>query len=533
MSKVRSERDLREAVRDRSFVPARAELPAVVQLLGSDEDADAAERALARAGDAGARAAIAAFEDARPPLRGRIVKTVARVPGFERWLLDRLDDEDGKTRRNAIVALGRRPEGPAGTPTEGDLGAEIEERLAASWSQEPRVEHRRSIAASLGKIGDARALEVLRAARDAEDPELRRIVGEALVKLERTAAREERGAIDVAAVPSQPLLVRFRCRRGLEEVLEEELDELSPSVVGPGVIEARAALSIASLYRARTALSFGWVLPVPSRGTVEERVEEAIVAAAPLLRRHTIGPITWRLDWIGAGHRRAATFRVARGVSARRPELRNDPTASLWEIAVIGADDGMSVEAHPKGAADPRFTYRVADVPASSHPTIAAALARASGVRRDEVVWDPFVGAGAELIERARLGACRALYGSDLDPRAIEAARANVAAAGVSAVLAVSDARESRPPEPVSLVITNPPMGRRVLDRRALEPLFEGVFANVRAALRRDGRVVLLSPLFGRSVEMAARHDLRVVRRGAVDLGGFDAELQVFEVRRR
>jgi hypothetical protein len=55
----------------------------------------------------------------------------------------------------------------------------------------------------------------------------------------------------------------------------------------------------------------------------------------------------------------------------------------------------------------------------------------------------------------------------------------------------------------------------------------------VLAALRRDGRVVMLSPLFGRSVEIGTRLGFRVERRGAVDLGGFDAELQVFQVPRR
>jgi len=35
----------------------------------------------------------------------------------------------------------------------------------------------------------------------------------------------------------------------------------------------------------------------------------------------------------------------------------------------------------PRGAADPRFTWRRADIPAASHPTIAAALARVGGVR--------------------------------------------------------------------------------------------------------------------------------------------------------
>jgi 23S rRNA G2445 N2-methylase RlmL len=171
-------------------------------------------------------------------------------------------------------------------------------------------------------------------------------------------------------------------------------------------------------------------------------------------------------------------------------------------------------------------------LPASSHPSIAAALALAAGFRRDEVVWDPFVGSGTELIERARLGPCRAIYGCDVDEAAIAAAGRNLEAAGVKALLVVSDARLSRPPEPVSLVITNPPMGRRVLDRKAIEPLLDGVLANIRAVIRADGRVVMLSPIFGRSVEMATRHGFRVERRGAIDLGGFDAELQVFEPMR-
>ena len=51
--------------------------------------------------------------------------------------------------------------------------------------------------------------------------------------------------------------------------------------------------------------------------------------------------------------------------------------------------------------------------------------------------------------------------------------------------------------------------------------------------MRRDGRVVWLSPIFGRSVELANKHGFRVERRGAIDLGGFDAELQVLEVKRR
>lgn len=509
--------DLRSAAHDRSFIPARADLPALIELLVHEDDGDAAERAIARAGAEGARAVITTFGASRPPLRGRLVKVIDRIGGHADWLMERLRDEDAKTRRNAIVALGH-----VATPG-------VESALLDAWSREDRVEHRRSLAAALGKIGGPRALELLRTI-DAADGELRRIASEAILKLERTHGRSERGAIDTAVRPAEPLVVRYHCRRGLEQILVDEIGDLGARGVAPGVVEVKSLGSIAALHAPRTALRFGFPLAVPAAGDAEARVAAAIVSGAPLLSRFTRGPITYRLEWAGRGHRRAATFKVARMVSERAPELRNDPTDSVWEVVV---DEELSVEAWPKAAEDPRFAYRVADVPASSHPTIAAALARVGGIRRDEVVWDPFVGAGTELIERARLGAYAAMYGSDVEPAALDAAGKNLTAAGVKALLVVSDARVSRPPEPVSLVLTNPPMGRRVLDRRSLEPLFDGVLANVRNAMRRDGRMVLLSPLFGRTVELAVRHGFRVERRGAVDLGGFDAELQVLEVKRR
>lgn len=507
--------DLRAAAHDRSFIPGREEVPALLELLVSDDDADAAERAIARAGAEAARVVIERFTGASPPLRGRLVKVIGRMGGHADWLIGLLADSDQKTRRNAIIALGREP------------GPKSESALLSSYAREERVELRRSVAASLGKIGGADSIELLRSITT-DDSELRRIVDEALLKLERTGRRDERGAVDHAVRADAPIAVRYHCRRGLEPILLEELDDLGAKAIAQGVVEVRTMSSVAGLFRPRTALRFGFALETPALGDADERVAAAIVSGASILKRFTKGPITYRLEWSGKGHRRAATYKVAGLVQKRAPMLRNDPTNSLWEIVV---DPELRVEAWPKGALDPRFDYRVGDVPASSHPTIAAALARVGGIRRDEVVWDPFLGSGTELIERARFGPCASLYGSDNDPAAVAVAERNLAAAGVSAVLVCSDARTSRPPEPVSLVITNPPMGRRVLDRKSLEPLFDGVLANLRNAMRRDGRVVMLSPIPGRTAELALRHGFRVERRGAIDLGGFDAELQIFDAK--
>ncbi|MGZ3452652.1 MAG: HEAT repeat domain-containing protein [Polyangiales bacterium] len=509
-------------VSDPSFVPARADLPALLVALGG-EDEEQIERVLGRAGEPAADAAIARFEGSKPPLRGRLVRVVARVAKSEAhvaWLVARLDDADAKTRRNAIVALGKHPA--------------AEGALLDRWEREEKIEHRRSIAASLGKIGTSRALSLLDGVKT-DDPELRRIVDEALLKIRRTSSRVVSAnlpeAIDGSA--SIDTLVRFRCRSGIERILGDELGDRAV-IAGPTAVDVRIRGALASAFRVRTALRFGFPLPVPEKGTTEERVAAAIAHphTVKLLSSVTKGPIRYRIEWASAGHRRSATFKVAAEVSKRAPEMHNDPTKSAWEIVVEETPHRLWVEAWPKGLADPRFAYRVADVPGASHPTLAAALARVAGTRRDEVVWDPYAGGGTELVERARLGSVASLYGSDIDPRAVDAAKANLAVAGVKALVIVADARSSRPPEKLSLVITNPPMGRRVLDRASLEPLLEGLLANVAPALRRDGRLVWFCPLFDRIVPIAAKFKLRVDRRGAVDMGGFDAELQVLEPRR-
>lgn len=509
-------------VSDPSFIPARADLPALLEALAGENE-EPIERALGRAGEAAADAAIAKFEGSKPPLRGRLVRVVARVAKSEAhvaWLVSRLEDADAKTRRNAIVALGKHPSAD---------GA-----LIARWPLEDKVEHRRSIAASLGKMGSSRARAILEGV-ETDDAELRRIVDEALLKIGRTTTRVEAvsapAAIDGDAAIDT--IVRFRCRSGIERILGEELGDRAV-IAAPTAVDLRLKGPLASAFRVRTALRFAFPLIVPENGTTEERVVAALSSDATvrLLSSVTKGPIRYRLEWASAGHRRSATFKVAAAVSKRAPQMVNDPTQSAWEIVVEETPHRLSVEAWPKSLHDPRFEYRVAEVPGASHPTLAAALARVAGTRREEVVWDPYAGSGTELVERAKLGPARSLYGSDIDPRAVEAAKQNLTAAGVKALVIAADARTSRPPEKLSLVITNPPMGRRVLDRASLEPLLDGLLANIAPAMRRDGRLVWFCPLFDRIVPIAQKYRLRVDRRGMVDMGGFDAELQVLEPKK-
>ena len=185
------------------------------------------------------------------------------------------------------------------------------------------------------------------------------------------------------------------------------------------------------------------------------------------------------------------------------PRSSTNPTATLWEAIVRESGARVAVELWPRGLADPRFAYRVAHVPASSHPTLAAAMVRVAGARPDDVVWDPFVGAATELVERARLGPARALFGSDADDDALARARENLAAAGVEATLARADARSYRPPIAPTLIVTNPPLGRRVLDRHSTGALYRDFLAHAATLLPRGGRLIWISPRGDETVAVA------------------------------
>ena len=516
---------LLERVKDPGFTPRLREIDGLVDLLGDEDLAKAAARAIGRLGPSALEPLRARLESARPPLRAHIVKAIGRLapePSAVGVLLAALEDADPKSRRNAAIALGHvaRPD--------------VEDALLATWNRDPSAPMRRTIAASLGKTGSARSLPVLRVAMQSEDAELARIADRARAMVERTASRGARGRVDPSRSVARPVPLLALSRRGLEDLLAEELADVAAVVEtrvdGPGRVRARLAGSIDALFAARTMLSFRFPLPGETR-LVGEALSETIARAATsavareVFATWTEGPVRYRIAWAEGGHQRAAIWEASRAIAARAPELVNDPTESTWEIVVGRGDHVVDVAIVPASLVDPRFAWRRGDVPAASHPTVAAALARVAGVREDDVVWDPFVGSGAELVERALLGPTRALIGSDIDPRALGTARDNLAAAGLEARLEQQDALDPAPRD-VTLIITNPPMGRRASRTAGLDEQLDRFVAHAAAALVPRGRLVWMAPWPQRSRAAALRAGLTLDWARTVDMGGFDAELQ-------
>jgi hypothetical protein len=93
----------------------------------------------------------------------------------------------------------------------------------------------------------------------------------------------------------------------------------------------------------------------------------------------------------------------------------------------------------------------------------------------------------------------------------------------VTAALSLGDAR-SFAPGVVTLVITNPPLGRRL--RGDAPALLEEVAAHVARVLAPGGRLVWITPVPRRTSAVLERGGLVLASRRAVDLGGFDASLE-------
>lgn len=524
---------LEERVADPGFTPGKRDiLPLLSLVIGEDEAlAKRAEAVLSKTGEATAEAVVT-FAEAAPRAEAHRLARLLGALGGERsrtYLVRQLTEARGKERRWAATSLAKVwPKGAEKPLLEALRGASAPEDV-------------RAFVQALGKVGGAPTLAVL-GRLPTTDPETQRVVEKAKLLLSRTATRHEDRA--PGAAPAVDLetpreargrvSVRFTCREGLESVLAEELGACGPRTqvmaTGRGFVTVVHSGSLAALLDARTALSLAFEVDAylpEAKGPLAARVAELLTSRAVLdIVAASGAPARFRLVLRSEGHGRATVFEVARLVAQSGTPLVNDPTESAWTFTVEERGDRLAVFLEPKNVQKTRFAYRVRDVPAASHPTIAAAIARLSAPSPDDVVWDPFCGSGLELIERAKLGRFRALVGTDVDPDAVEAARTNMQAARIEgARLDQGDSRFVSWPAELTTVLTNPPLGRRVLPGEH-EELLADVLKRIGRALGPGGRLVWVSPT-RRLDAVAEEAGLELKRAFDVDLGGFEGRLEV------
>ncbi|MEX1118789.1 MAG: methyltransferase, partial [Terrimicrobiaceae bacterium] len=136
------------------------------------------------------------------------------------------------------------------------------------------------------------------------------------------------------------------------------------------------------------------------------------------------------------------------------------------------------------------------------------------------------------LIECALRGGVKKLYGTDLRPEALLAAKTNIAAAGVDSSLADLVSGDFRNflqysglrPCSLSLMITNPPLGMRIPipDLRAL---MTDLISTAAKALKPGGRLVFVNPIKSPAL---SHPGFRRTFHHMVDMSGFDCALEKY-----
>ncbi len=178
----------------------------------------------------------------------------------------------------------------------------------------------------------------------------------------------------------------------------------------------------------------------------------------------------------------------------------------------------------------PRITLRT---------TIAwAMLTHAGYVAAPGSLLDPCCGAGTILLEGALLAApVPALVGSDRDESAVEGARANLEANGVTAArVSLRDLNELKPHLKAGefrYIVTNPPYGARIGKRIDFHFLYQNLLAIASHALEPGGRIALLVERKQGAFEDVRKGFTKLIdhTRVRLSVGGLAPELVVLERR--
>lgn len=459
--------------------------------------------------------------------------TPAQQAAARAWLRQLLKDPAEKVRRYALNAL----------PKLG-AGADDEAEMLTLLRAQPAERERKFLGQALAKIGGAATLDTLPTASAGP-------LRQAEQKIKARLAREaDGGRVNLTGVLTDfaGLRIHLRGRNGLEEIVAGEAEDALRAggqfrlgTIRPGQVELLpvAPFSLADIFRLRCFGTVGFALgSVTGTGGADVTEQLARLIASPrtlqLLRTFSAGAIRYRLAIADRGHQRGAVRQLAERAYELCPEILNDPTEAPWTIEVHATDHGAHAELVPELKPDPRLHYRQGDVPAASHPPLAACLAWLGGQGKNEVVWDPFCGSGLELVERAMLGGVRRLIGSDLSPEALEVSRRNFAAANLPKVpvqFLEGDFRDvARGPElgpnSTSLILTNPPMGMRI-QLPNLRGLLHDLLKVAAYALQPHGRIVFPNPV----KRLTVPPGLELEYGRPVDMGGFDCQLELYRKR--
>jgi 23S rRNA G2445 N2-methylase RlmL len=251
-------------------------------------------------------------------------------------------------------------------------------------------------------------------------------------------------------------------------------------------------------------------------------------AAAVCAAVRALGPRpSYRVTASHLGRRNYSRYDVEGAVEAGLADLLpwryvpNDPEEPEpdLDLRVLLEDDwaliGLRLGATPLH----RRAYKVASRPGSLKAPVAYCLCLLAGLERGDTLLDPACGAGTILVEAAALMRAGVIVGGDIDTAALETARANVEAVGLTVSMAHDAARDLSnlashaasaasptillyhgdasdlplPDGAIRTVASNLPWGQQVPVGVDLAGLYQAILRSIARVLATGGRAALLT----------------------------------------
>ncbi|NJP06481.1 MAG: methyltransferase [Chloroflexaceae bacterium] len=488
--------------------------------------ADANNDVARKAGDAlvAARSSVvpgllAAVAPAAIPVRRRLMFLLGEIGRREAAtahdmlpiLSAHLDDADWKVRRNAAIALGKlqhRPTLPA-----------LKQRLTIETDTQVRT----SLILSLGQVAQPSDQDVL--ADVLLTTEAEKIAAQKVA--DRLVAQSQAiPAIDTESMLSPAIKSELWCRKGVAALVQQECAAhgMPTQVIAPDRIRLAQTLSFGQMLTIRTALFPVLVVELPNDPSSPALLGAQFAAThvASEMRRLTQSEaVSYRMTFDNAALSQQTRSQWIAEFASATHGLINRASGYSWEIMVRSTPKALVFAARPASVVDQRFAYRKSMLPAALHPTLAAAAVQLVPGHADDIVVDPFCGSGTLLAERAMYAPYKRLIGFDHHLDAIQAARINLEGLpNVSLHKTSFKALAKR--QNVSLIITNPPYGQRVANRKHARVLHNELDSLAAMVLRPGGTLIVFRP-----PNFPDPEQLTVIERRRIDAGGLHVDLIV------
>lgn len=370
--------------------------------------------------------------------------------------------------------------------------------------------------------------------------------------------------------------ILITCAKGIPPFLKQELLSLGFPVLSESIagVEIEGGLDIATflnlhLRTAHRVLAVIRELPVRDTDALYRKIKE--IPWETMVPDDGYLCVTSSVETPGIRDARFASLRCKDAIvdrirerTGRRPDSGAERDRSV--VHLYWKDGRATLYLDTSGETLSRRGYRKIPMAAPMQETLAAAVVMATCWRREESFVNPMCGSGTLAIEAALIGLNRApgllrsnfgflqvpglnkasweklrvqaraasrkdlparIIATDIDPRAVEAARKNAMTAGVGHLIefAVCDFRETEVPAAGGVVVMNPEYGERMGDARRLEAVYAGIgdFLKQKCSGYRGY-------VFTGNLDLAKRIGLRAKRRVPFWNSGIECRLLEYEL---